>query len=66
MSIQKNIYMVTVTRGRRTRFFYGERLKDALDVAGLKPGEKFQYARFSRGSVVPAELIRPGVYAGRA
>lgn len=62
MSIQKTIFVVTVQRGRRTRFFYGERLKDALGVAGLKIGDAFQYAKFSRGTIADARLVRSGVY----
>ncbi len=61
--MQKNIFVVTVTKGSRTRYFYGEKLKDAFDVAGLKVGDKFKYAKFSRDAVRDAEWVRPGVYA---
>jgi hypothetical protein len=60
-ALQKDIYVVTVTRGRRTRFSYGERLKDALAVARPRIGEKFRYARFSRKEVTEAEF-RGGTY----
>ena len=54
--MQKDIYVVTVTRGSTTRYSYGERLKDALASASIKVGETFRYARFSRGPVASAEF----------
>ena len=54
--MQSTIYVVTVTRGRRTRYSYGERLKDALAVAAPKIGERFTFAKFKRGSLTKAEF----------
>lgn len=54
--MQKDIFIVTVTRGRKTRYSYGERLKDALDAASIKVGETFNYARFTRKAVTSAEF----------
>ena len=54
--MQKDIYVVTVTRGSRTRYTYGERLKDALSAARIKIGESFKYAHFTRGPVADAEF----------
>lgn len=54
--MQKDIYVVTVTRGAKTRYSYGERLKDALAVASPRLGEKFSYAKFTRAAVVSAEF----------
>ena len=63
MVIQRNIYMVVVKRGKHTRYFYGERLKDALSVSGsVRLGERFTYARFVRCEIVGAKMERPGVY----
>ena len=60
--MQKDIFVVTITRGSKTRYFYGERLKDAFDVSGIKTGDKFKYAKFSRNAVRSAEWVRDGVY----
>ena len=60
--MQKLIFVVTVTRGTKTRYFYGEKLKEALEYAGLKRGDAFKYARFSRGQVQDGRWVRDGVY----
>lgn len=50
-------YVVAVTHGRKTRYFYGRHLKDALAAAGkaVPDGHPFSYARFERKSVTEAE-----------
>lgn len=48
-------YAVAVTRGRRTRYSYGQTLKEALAHAKLREGEGFAYAKFERGPVQWAE-----------
>lgn len=53
--LQRQFYVVAVTRGRRTKFGYGERLKDAMAAAGVKDGEGFEYACYARGSKQWAE-----------
>ena len=63
--MQKHIFVVTITRGRKTRFFYGERLKDALDVANPKRGETFTYAKFARSAVQRAQWF-DGTYITNA
>ena len=56
----KKEYAVAVTRGRKTRYFYGGTLKEALGYAKLKPGDGFAYAKFQRGTVQWAELGAKG------
>lgn len=58
----KQSYVVAVTRGRTTRYFYGTTLKDAVAAAGkrIKPGVGFAYAKFERGAVQWAELGAKG------
>lgn len=50
-------YVVAVTKGNKTRYFYGAKLKDATAAAGkaLK-GAVFSYCKFTRGPVQVAEL----------
>lgn len=62
MSIQKTIFVVTITRGSKTRFFYGEKLKDALAAANPRNGEAFQYAKFGRAAVQQATWNGSGTY----
>jgi hypothetical protein len=61
--MQKDIFVVTITRGRKTKFYYGEKLKEALAVAAPRVGESFKYAKFRRDRVVDARWVRDGVYA---
>lgn len=63
--MQANIFVVTVTRGSKTRFFYGERLKDALGTANPRRGETFTYAKFSRGATQRAQWW-DGTYTSEA
>jgi hypothetical protein len=56
-------YIVAVTRGTKTRYFYGEKLKDALRTAGLKPEEYFSYARFPRDGAPVAALNHGETYS---
>ena len=51
--IPKIQYVLARTRGRKTHYFYGERLKDVL--GHVKDGEGFNYARFERGAILYAE-----------
>ena len=51
----KQQYVVAVTRGSKTRYFYGATLNEAVNVANLKPGDGFAYAKFERGTVQYAE-----------
>jgi hypothetical protein len=60
--MQKDIYVVTVTRGSKTRYSYGEKLKEALAVANPRKGESFRYARFSRSKVNESRWLGNGVY----
>ena len=55
--------LVKESGGTRRRFFYGEKLKDAMAAAGIKPGDKFTYVRFERGAVQWGEMVRKGVIA---
>lgn len=49
-------YVVAVTKGSKTRYFYGQRRKDAIEAAGKAlNGRVFSVARFVRESVVVAE-----------
>ncbi len=57
----KQQYVVAVTKGRKTRYFYGATRKEALSHAGLKKGEGFAYAKFERGPVLWGEMGPPGV-----
>lgn len=41
----KTQYVVAVTRGRKTRYSWGERLKDAVAAARLRMGERFSYTK---------------------
>lgn len=63
--MQKNIFVVTITRGSKTRYFYGERLKDALEVANPRKGETFMYAKFAREAVQQAQWF-DGTYVSNA
>lgn len=50
-------YVVAVTHGSKTRYFYGRHLKDALAAAGkaIPDDYPFTYARFERKSITQAE-----------
>jgi len=54
--------MIAVTYGRKTRYFYGRHLKDAIAAAGkfLPDGKQFTYARFERKSKTVAEMANKG------
>lgn len=55
-------YVVAVTKGRRTRYFYGTKLKDAMNAARLKSGDGFAYACFTRGPVKWGEKTEGDCY----
>jgi hypothetical protein len=56
----KQQYVVAVTTGRKTRYFYGETLKEATRASGVKDGQGFAYAKFERGAVQWAEKAKNG------
>ena len=47
MSYPKQQYVLARKRGRRTRYFYGVRLKDVL--GHVRDGEEFVYFTLTRG-----------------
>lgn len=51
----KNLYCVSVTRGRKTVYKYGEKMKDAVALLRLKAGEKFQYVKYQHQGVTSGE-----------
>ena len=51
----KNLYCVSVTRGRKTLYKYGERMKDAVALLRLKAGEKFSYVKYQHNGVARGE-----------
>ncbi len=56
--IPRTQYVVAVTRGRRTLYRYGKKLKEALGL--VKPGESFWYAKQVTGDFVKATMRRSG------
>ena len=58
----KQQWVVARTRGRRTAYFYGTKLAEAMEHARLKPGEVFGYARFLRGAVKCGEFTKGDCY----
>jgi hypothetical protein len=54
-------FCLMVTRGRRTNYYWGERLKDLI-LHRLKPGDKFSYTKYVRGPILKAEMIGPSSY----
>jgi hypothetical protein len=51
-------YIVAITRGRKTKYFYGQTLKEACSAAAIKNGEAFAYAKFElAGQVEWAEKV---------
>ena len=48
MSYPRHQYVLAVTRGRRTRWFYGEKLGELLK-ARVKVGDGFEYAKLTTG-----------------
>lgn len=60
---QKSIYVVAVTRGRRTRLRYGNTLKEALALSGLKAGEDFTYMKYTGGEETDAVWKGDDVYS---
>lgn len=61
--LPKVMYALAVTRGRRTRYFYGTKLKDAIDAAGLLVGESFVYTKFVAGREAEAIWRGSNVYS---
>lgn len=53
-------YVVARTRGATTAYFYGQKRKEAIERARLKPGDGFAYAKFERGAVQWAEIGATG------
>jgi hypothetical protein len=53
-------FIVAVRKGSKTRFFYGETRTEAIEAAGIKPGEPFAYARFDRDRVQSAYTTHEG------
>lgn len=53
----KQQWVVSVTKGRKTRYFYGTKLADAMKCAGLKKGDIFGFARFARSAVKCGEKM---------
>jgi len=58
MAIPKRQYVVARKRGSKTRYFWGNRLKDALGLAGLRLGEKFSYRIFEGSNSVECAVTR--------
>lgn len=58
----KTQYVVAVTRGRKTRYSWGEKLKDALAHANLRMGEAFVFTKLVGGPETKAEF-HGGSYA---
>ena len=54
--IPRRLYVVERKRGKRTNYFYGERLKDAVALARLKLGEKFCYTALLSAGIWDAHL----------
>lgn len=51
-SIPRVQFVVAVRRGRKTRYFWGNRLKDCLPF--VREREEFVYAKFTRGKLFNA------------
>ena len=49
MKYPRNQYVLAVTRGSRTRWFYGEKLGELLK-ARVKVGDAFEYAKLTTGT----------------
>jgi len=64
--IPRTQFVVAVTRGRKTRFFWGVKLKDALALANLRDNERFEYAKFARGAMTKAVLTYGGTVISQA
>lgn len=59
----KSMYSLAVTRGRITKFYYGLKLKDAIEAAGLKPEESFTYTKFVAGDETTATWHNDNSYS---
>jgi hypothetical protein len=51
----RTMFCVSVTRGRKTIYRYGSKMKDAVDLLKLKAGERFKYARYEHGGITAGE-----------
>jgi hypothetical protein len=58
MKIPKIKFQIAVLRGRTTKYFYGQSLKDCL--SHLKPGESFAFVKYEHGPE------RVGVFHGKS
>jgi hypothetical protein len=55
MPYPKKQYVMARTRGRRTQYFYAERLKDLYER--VKAGEAFRFFTLTRGKTFTATVI---------
>ncbi len=56
--MEKSFFVVTVKRGSKTKYGYGELLRDAIAAALVRPGEQFKYAKYVRKEVRQARFLR--------
>lgn len=51
----RTMFCVSVTRGRRTIYRYGSRMKDAVALLKLRSGERFKYVRYEHSGIKSGE-----------